>query len=57
MRPFPFDVMLRFADNVHDNTRVPCKDGLFNQSPLVLALLCNNLRVFLLGDINVNIKI
>lgn len=48
MRPFPFDVMPRFADKVHDNARVPCKDDLFNQSKLVLALLCNNFRVFLL---------
>lgn len=56
MRPFPFDVMLRFADNVHGNTHVPWKDGVFNQSHLVLALLCNNLRVFLSGGINSNIK-
>lgn len=45
MKPFPFDGMLRFADNVHGNTSVPCKDDLFNQSHLVLALLCNNVSL------------
>lgn len=56
MRPFPFDVMFRFADNVHDNTCVLGKDDLLNQSHLVLALLCSNFRVFLSGGIKVNIK-
>ena len=57
MRPFPSDVILRFADNVHDNACVPSKDDLLNQSHLVLALLCNNVRVLLSGCINVTIKI
>lgn len=40
MRLFPFDVMLRFTDSVHNNTCVSGKDELFNQSHLMLAPYC-----------------
>lgn len=53
MRTFPFDVMLGFADNVHDNTCVSYKDDFLNHSHLVLALLYNNSRAFLSGNTKV----
>lgn len=57
MRLFPFDVMLRFTDSVHNNTCVSGKDELFNQSHLMLAPYCVVIwEIFLSGNMKVNVK-